>query len=233
VRSLLLSATVVLAAVPLGCGSESSTSRSAGSVAIGKAEQARVVPPPAGTGGRRAPGRIIRTAPRPGPSDRGPAPFGSHQPSCSGTDAEPAAGNLAAVTGATLCLLNVERTSRGLRALQSNARLARAALTHSRDMVAHAYFGHDSQNGDNFTVRIRRVGYFRGARRWLAGENLAWGTGAFATPAELVRAWMASPPHRANILTAGFREIGIGFTLGTPRSGEGGATVSSDFGTRT
>ena len=32
------------------------------------------------------------------------------------------------------------------------------------------------------------------------GENLAWATGGFSTPREIVKDWMSSPGHRANIL---------------------------------
>jgi uncharacterized protein YkwD len=47
----------------------------------------------------------------------------------------------------------------------------------------------------------------------------------------MVRAWMDSPGHRTNILNRRFRDIGIGIVVGTP-SGPGGATYTTDFGTR-
>jgi uncharacterized protein YkwD len=46
-----------------------------------------------------------------------------------------------------------------------------------------------------------------------------------------MEAWMNSPEHRENILTRGYRELGIGITLGTPEDGaEAGATYTVDFG---
>ena len=46
----------------------------------------------------------------------------------------------------------------------------------------------------------------------LVGENIAYG---FTSPAALVNAWMHSPPHRHNILKAGYRLIGLGARQGT------------------
>jgi uncharacterized protein YkwD len=168
------------------------------------------------------------------PTEPGPAARGASGVGCSGTDLQPTAANLGAVNAAIVCLINVERTTRGLRPVAANPRLARAGLAHSRDMVARAYFAHDSLSGRTFVARIRTAGYFRRTRGWTVGENLAWGTYGEATPAAIVHAWMASPPHRANILNGRFREVGIGTALGAPQAGlAGGATYSSEFGART
>ena len=48
------------------------------------------------------------------------------------------------------------------------------------------------------------------------GENIAWGSGSRSTPRSIVRAWMASDGHWANILSAAFRDIGIGVSPGAP-----------------
>jgi len=48
----------------------------------------------------------------------------------------------------------------------------------------------------------------------------------------MVRAWMASTPHRANILAGKFREIGLGVLPGIPGSKRGGLTYTTDFGRR-
>ena len=46
-------------------------------------------------------------------------------------------------------------------------------------------------------------------------------------------AWMRSPGHRHNILNPDFREIGIGFSRGTPSNpGASGSTITTDFGMR-
>jgi uncharacterized protein YkwD len=134
---------------------------------------------------------------------------------------------------ATLCLLNEERTRRGLGRLRLNDRLSGAAERHSRDMVRRNYFSHDSLSGATFIDRIRRSGYLRSARSWSVGENLAWGSGSRGTPEAILRAWMHSPGHRDNILTRRFREIGIGVVEGAPvRVGIPAATYTTDFGSR-
>jgi uncharacterized protein YkwD len=129
-----------------------------------------------------------------------------------------------AASAATLCLLNREREAHGLPALRVSARLARAAQRHSDDMVARRYFAHG-----NYGARIARTGWTRHRRSYTIGENLAYATGAEATPGAVVAAWMASAGHRANILQRRFRAIGIGIAAGTP-DGEAGATYSTDFG---
>ena len=76
--------------------------------------------------------------------------------------------------------------------------------------------------------------YLDGVRGWSLGENLAWRSGAAATPAHIVEAWMRSPGHRRNILDGGFREIGVGLATGAPRrTGGGGATYVNELGHRT
>ena len=149
--------------------------------------------------------------------------------SCGNAQEVPASGNLAGVERATLCLLNAERGERDLRPLQVNWRLARAAERHTEDMVEHRYFGHDSRNGSSFSDRIRATGYLSRVGSWVVGENLAWGSGTQGSAEAIVRAWMNSPGHRANILNGRYREIGIGMTLGSPRGGDG-ATYATEFG---
>jgi len=151
---------------------------------------------------------------------------------CANANVMPAAGNLGAVRAAVLCLHNRERSARGLRPLRENGKLRRAALGHSADMVAGGYFAHDSRAGADMAERILRTGYARN-RSWSLGENIAWGTGSLATAAEIQRAWMESPGHKANILRRQFREIGIGIAVGAPiGSGGDGATYTADFGVR-
>ena len=147
---------------------------------------------------------------------------------CQGEDEEPTAASLEVVEGATFCLINKERTTRGIRAFRRNKRLDLASRRHARSMDARNFFEHG-----NFVGRIRSANYLRGARGWRLGENIAWGSGTLGTPAEIVDAWMHSPGHRANILQRGFREIGVGVTHGTPnRSYDDGGTYVTDFGTR-
>ena len=147
---------------------------------------------------------------------------------CPNANAAPTAVSLDVVEQATYCLINRERTTRGIRKLRRNARLDLASARHARSMAARDFFEHG-----NFVGRIRSANYLRGARGWKLGENIAWGSGRLGTPAEIVDAWMNSSGHRANILKRTFREIGIGIARGTPSRGYGdGGTYVTDFGTR-
>jgi uncharacterized protein YkwD len=157
------------------------------------------------------------------------APSGAAAAGCSGADSSPAQLGETGTTRATLCLLNQERASRGLRTLRADAKLRRAADRHARDMVARRYFAHDSKSGASFVARIKRTGWHRARRSWTVGENLGYGSGSLATPRSMIRGWMDSSCHRANILGRKFRMIGIGVADGAPTGG-GGATYATDFG---
>jgi uncharacterized protein YkwD len=154
---------------------------------------------------------------------------------CADADLAPTDANVDTVRTATLCLLNQERTSRSLGVLTSNRNLLKAASRYSRLMVKERFFAHVSPSGSTLLTRVRSgTGYLRGAHSWTLGENLAWGSGELATPANIVRAWMHSPGHRHNILTPAFRHIGIGVVTGAPQPTQGvpAATYTTDFGRR-
>ena len=162
-------------------------------------------------------------------------PASASAAACDAADEIPSAGTLDDARDATLCLLNRERTSRGLRKLRSNGRLREAAERYSRHMVARNFFDHVSPTGSTMTGRIKATDYLDDARGWSLGENIAWGGGRLATPSEIVDAWMHSAGHRANILSRAFDEIGVGIAPGAPRRLPGGmdaATYTTDFGAR-
>ena len=132
---------------------------------------------------------------------------------------------------AVLRLLNAARATNGAPPLRADVRLARAARTHSRDMVAHRYFAHESYAGERPSDRIARTGWMRGRRHWRVGENLAWGRAGYGRPAAVVAAWLASPVHRRVLLRPSYRAVGIGIVHGTPVAGSmGGRTYTADFG---
>jgi uncharacterized protein YkwD len=143
-------------------------------------------------------------------------------------------GAVGAAGRATVCLVNRERAERRLPPLRENPLLAEASLQHSRDMVERRYFEHSTPEGRTVGDRLRAVGYAQG-RSASAGENIAWGRGREATPEQIVRAWMLSPGHKADILRPAFTEIGIGIAIGVPlersgAAGSDGATYTTDFG---
>jgi uncharacterized protein YkwD len=161
------------------------------------------------------------------------APSSAHaDPACPGSDLQPDATNIVATEGATLCLVNIERTSRGLGALAPSSVLLAAALEHSHDMVDNGFFSHDSSSGDDFEGRIIRFRYAPTNILWVAGENLAWGTLSLSTPASIVDSWMHSPEHRDNILNGDYKELGVGIVPSTPEGDVNGATYTADFGAK-
>jgi uncharacterized protein YkwD len=152
---------------------------------------------------------------------------------CADADMQPTAANLAHESDVIFCLMNAMRANAGLPALRQQDQLAQASLEHSQDMVDNSYFAHDSLDGRDVVARLTAVGYIPKSGEWVVGENLAWGSGALATPQSLVNAWMNSPPHRENLLANDYREVGMGVVLGAPRQdATGGVTVTTDFGLR-
>lgn len=134
------------------------------------------------------------------------------------------AGSTALAASATeralLDEVNRVRAAHGLPALRSNGTLARAARSHTRTMLARKRFAHG-----NTIVRLRRFG----VRGRLVGENLAWGSGRYANPAAIVRLWLESPPHRANLLHRGFRRIGLSAAVGAFAGFSSATVVTADF----
>ena len=160
----------------------------------------------------------------------------SAAPPCAEAGVFPSAANLASARQATLCLLNAERTARGLPRLTSNAQLGKAAQGYSANMVRQQFFDHTTPAGVSLKTRVRRgTTYLRGnLRSWSLGENIGWGSGELATPTRIVRSWMSSSGHRRNILDRRFRHIGIGVVSGAPDdvAGQPAATYTTDFGSR-
>ena len=142
----------------------------------------------------------------------------------------------AQLQGKLLDQINAFRAAHGLTRLRVSAALGAAADGHSAQMARLGYFSHDSANGQSFSARIAQRYPARGYRSWSVGENLVWG-GPEIGAAQAFRLWLASPPHRANLLNARWREIGLGAVHSSNAPGVyggGPATiVTADFGART
>jgi uncharacterized protein YkwD len=123
-------------------------------------------------------------------------------PTTQGTSAVPTGGTFA---DQVVALVNQQRAANGVSPpLAENAILNMAAEAHAQDMVNNNYFDHNSPNGQTPGDRILAAGY-----QWTTwGENIAYG---YATPADVMVAWMNSPGHRANILNPAFKDLGVGF----------------------
>jgi uncharacterized protein YkwD len=154
---------------------------------------------------------------------------------CANANLTPKPENIGSVVAATLCLINGERARFGEPALVEDARLASAAAGHSQDMDAHDYFEHVSPSGQTLLMRIQASGFIPNVNvGYTLGENIAWGTLWLGTPAAIVKAWMDSSGHRANILDGSYRYTGIGIDPDLPHSmsgGQAGGMYTQDFGT--
>ncbi len=135
---------------------------------------------------------------------------------------------------AILCLVNRKRDNAGLPALERNKRLQKAAQRHTDKMSGTGCFDHECSGEGALGARLESVDYLTGGLlQWAYGENIAWGMDSRGTPSAIVKAWMNSPGHRANILSGQFREIGVGFASGTPSSSSAnGGIYTTDFGLR-
>jgi uncharacterized protein YkwD len=127
--------------------------------------------------------------------------------------------------------INQVRAEHGLAPLRPSRGLHRAAQRHSADMVARDYFGHTSPTGSTLYLRIMRSGFVYWGQ-WWAGEDLAWGTGTYGTPRATVKMWLASPEHRAILLSSRYRLIGLGRATGSFLGHSGAVVWTADFGHR-
>ena len=136
---------------------------------------------------------------------------------------------------ALLAQINAFRSAHGLVRLRVSSALTGVADGHSAQMARLGYFSHNSANGQSFSARVARVYSPRGYRSWSVGENLVWGAPDIGA-AGAFRLWLSSPPHRANLLDARWREIGLGAVHAASAPGVyggGPATiVTADFGAR-
>jgi uncharacterized protein YkwD len=131
--------------------------------------------------------------------------------------------------------INAVRHGYGLKPLKVSVKLASAAASHSREMGADGYFEHESFDSTPFWKRVARWYPSRGWRSWSVGENLLYRS-PDVTAESSVAMWMSSPPHRENLLSRTWREIGISalhFDSAPGTYGDGPVTiVTADFGYR-
>lgn len=99
-------------------------------------------------------------------------------------------------------LVNEHRAAAGLAPVQYSAQISRAAQV--RAVEIEKSFSHTRPDGRYFSTVFAEHGI---SYRY-AGENIAWGQ---KSPEEVVTAWMNSAGHRANILNANFKELGVGY----------------------
>jgi uncharacterized protein YkwD len=116
--------------------------------------------------------------------------------------------------------INDARVSRGLEPAHISSALVRAARAHTEDMVANNSFEHGA-----FSERLRSFG----ATAPRLGEILGWCNIPRVAAAEVVKAWLASPPHRVVLLRPGFVQIGIGVEIASFQGSDNAEIVTADF----
>jgi uncharacterized protein YkwD len=154
---------------------------------------------------------------------------------CAGATLQPTAGDGDAVDVATLCLVNAVRAANHLHPLRSNGQLGKVATSQVATMIRWDYFADVRPTGQTPMSLVGVTRYPAHTAGFAVGQNIAWGTAAFASPEHIVDEWMASPPHRAIILTATYRDAGVAVTPALPgvvRAGQSGATYAMEFGVR-
>jgi uncharacterized protein YkwD len=146
-----------------------------------------------------------------------------------------ASPSLASLQAGVLVDLNQIRIAHGLVPLTINPELSAAAAQHTGEMLSDGYFAHNSFDGTLFWRRIERFYPSTHYEYWSVGENLLWSGGPIDARQALAM-WMASPEHRANILTRRWREIGIAAEseIHAPGvyDGYNVTVVATDFGAR-
>jgi uncharacterized protein YkwD len=152
-----------------------------------------------------------------------------------GTDTKSTAAREPSLETLVLQRINDVRVSHGLGRLTASTGLSQAALTHSRSMVLNGFFAHESKNGTPFWQRVKSF-YGPRTQGWTVGENLAMFGGTKPDANAIVESWMASAPHRANLLSKLFANAGIAI-LHDPAAGGvyGGLStwvVTLDVGSR-
>jgi hypothetical protein len=129
-------------------------------------------------------------------------------------------------------LINRDRAQNGgLPPLAFNLNLNSAAIGHTDWMIANNVFSHTGVNGTDPGTRMSNAGYaFSGTWGW--GENIAWATTSASLQADVAQLetnLMNSPPHRANLLNASFKEVGLGINTGAFQGQTSAAVVTQDF----
>ena len=143
------------------------------------------------------------------------------------TASEDAGVPLVAKRSAILCLVNWARARHRMRALAPSRPLRRAALEKGRKVASCGVLTH-APCGTDPLAEVRSTGF----RFGLFGENIwagPWGVSARG----IVAGWLASPPHRANVLRRGYRLLGAGAVHAPGFLGDAdGAVWVTTFGTR-
>ncbi len=154
---------------------------------------------------------------------------------CANARLKPNGRNASAIDAATLCLIDRVRTQHGLRALHANAQLGTVAASQVASMLRWNYFADVRPSGQTPFALVVVTHYRAHSSSISVGQNIAWASGAYATPEHVVADWMASPPHREIMLSGEYRDAGVAVMSALPsvlHAGRRGAVFAVEFGAR-
>jgi len=114
---------------------------------------------------------------------------------------------------------NSQRIANGLPPLSLNQKLDAAAQASADDMAARDYWSHYTPEGNPPWVWVTNQGY----SYQKLGQNLAAG---FSDEQATIDGWMASPPHRENLLDPTFRQVGFGYANIADYTAAGGGPMT-------
>ncbi|WPP43187.1 CAP domain-containing protein [Paenibacillus hunanensis] len=117
------------------------------------------------------------------------------------------AATSAAAAAKVAKLVNEQRAKAGLKPLTVDTKLQKMAQTKANDMASKGYFSHTSPT---YGTPFKMMDTF-GITYTYAGENIAKGQ---SSAAQVMKDWMNSPGHKANILKKQYTHIGVGFKNG-------------------
>ncbi len=103
-----------------------------------------------------------------------------------------------------LDIVNQERSKAGLNALSMDGELSKMAMAKAKDMYDNNYFDHNSPTHGSPFDMMKEFGITYQS----AGENIAKGQ---TSPSQVMKDWMNSPGHKANILNKSYTHLGIAF----------------------
>lgn len=114
---------------------------------------------------------------------------------------------------------NAARASNGFASLSLNDKLDAAAQAKADDMATRDYWSHYTPEGNPPWIFVTAQNY----SYQKLGENLATG---FSDEQSTIDGWMASPPHRENLLDPAFKDVGFGFANNPNYTAAGGGPMT-------
>ncbi|MEK6276508.1 MAG: CAP domain-containing protein [Actinomycetota bacterium] len=136
--------------------------------------------------------------------------------------------SVASQEAAMRCLHSYARKKAHRGQLDDVGKLDDSAGNKARDILHCGDFSHYAC-GRDFLYWFEQLDYVLSGC-WRAGENIAWGNGDYGTVRSIMRSWLRSPGHRANILSGSFDQFGVGLRVGSLNGAQDAHVWAGHFG---